>query len=82
MTNCKNIVRAGTFFLDAVKLKVVYKYHLLNIKMSLKILTLLGMMGVGAVYDKMPDGCAGLAGTTRTCDPRKAVDELAYGNDI
>ena len=50
--------------------------------MSLKILTLLGMMGVGAVYDKMPDGCAGLAGTTRTCDPRKAVDELAYGNDI
>ena len=28
------------------------------------------------VFDKMPDGCKGKDSTVRSCDPRKAVDEL------
>ena len=44
--------------------------------MSLKRLTLLGMMGVGAASSNMPDNCKGIRESDRTCDPRKAVDAL------
>ena len=27
-------------------------------------------------YEKMPDGCKGKGWSDRTCDPRKAIDEL------